>query len=215
MSPSIGDLVQVEIEPGCWLSSERALFLEQERTLVVADIHWGYAHSHRLAGNLLPMWGNEEIAQRLRLLLERYRPARLIWLGDSLHTPAAAEFAEAFLQEIASLEVVVIAGNHDRRWPRADRIEFRLGSWLFHHGDKPREPEAGVTEVMGHIHPVITWSDGAGLRLKLPVLVHRPGRLILPCFSDWSAGADWHQQWAEDEKLWCISRRKILPMNRR
>ena len=85
-----------EIRPGWWLSAERALYLEEQRTLVVADIHWGYAFSHRRVGNLLPMWGNEEITRRLRRLLAYYVPARMIWLGDSLHTPQAAEFAEDF-----------------------------------------------------------------------------------------------------------------------
>ena len=79
MSRSRAELVHVEIEPGWWLSSGRAFFLEAEKTLVVADIHWGYADSHRRAGNLLPLWGNAETAERLRRLLEFYQPRRMIW----------------------------------------------------------------------------------------------------------------------------------------
>lgn len=204
------EIVEAVIRPGWKLSSGRSLYLVAERTLVVADIHWGYADSHRRVGNLLPLWGNEEIARRLQALLDFYCPMRMIWLGDSLHTPSAAPFAEAFLDRMPSeMEVVIVAGNHDRKWPRADRQEFRLGECLFHHGDVARQPEPGVTEIIGHLHPAVSLSDGAGLRLKVPALVEGPRRLILPSFSDWSAGASWNGRLEEGERLWLISKRKV------
>ena len=206
--------VHAEIRPGWWLSAERGLYLEEERTLVVADIHWGYAFSHRRVGNLLPMWGNEEIARRLNTLLERYRPTRMIWLGDSLHTPQAAEFAEDFLRGLGDLEVVVIKGNHDRSWPRADRHEYRRGGLVFHHGDKARELFEGEIEIVGHIHPALSWSDGAGMRIKVPALVHGPRRVILPSFSDWSAGAPWNDRLEDGETLWLVSARKVWALPR-
>ncbi len=206
----MSDLLDVEIRPGWRLSAERSLYFTEERTLAVADIHWGYADSHRRAGNLLPLWGNEDVARRLRRLIAHYQPARMIWLGDSLHTCDAAPFAEEFLSRLSrEIEVVVLAGNHDRAWPRADAHEYRLGNCLFHHGDRPREIEPGLIEIIGHIHPALSWSDGAGLRLKVPALVEGPGRLILPSFSDWSSGATWNGRLEPGEKLWLISTRKI------
>jgi DNA ligase-associated metallophosphoesterase len=207
------EIVQIEIAPGWWLSSERALYLASERTLVVADIHWGYAQSHRQAGNLLPMWGDEEIAFRLNRLISYYQPARMIWLGDSLHTPTAADFAEAFLKQIEPLEVIIISGNHDRSWKKADRKEFHLGSLVFHHGDTSRKLEEGGMEVIGHIHPTISLSDGAGLRLKVHALVQGHRRLILPSFSEWSSGAAWNNRLEEDEKVWLISSRRIWSLS--
>ena len=208
------EMLQVEIRPGCRLSAERALFLVAERMLVVADIHWGYAQSHRRAGNLLPLVGNEGIADRLRRLIAHYRPKRMLWLGDSLHTPDAAEIAEEFLEEVAPIEVIVLAGNHDRAWKRTNAVEHRLGNYFFHHGDKPREVRPGEIEVVGHVHPALAWYDGAGLRLKVPALVERHNRFILPSFSDWSSGAAWNDRLGEDEKLWLISPRKIWPLTR-
>jgi metallophosphoesterase superfamily enzyme len=214
MLPCPPDLLHVEIQPGWWLSGERTLYLEQERALVVADIHWGYAQSHRRAGNLLPLWGNEATAERLRRAARHYEPRLMIWLGDSLHKPQDAEAAEEFLEEIAHVETIVIAGNHDRKWKRADRAEFLLGSWLFHHGHQAREVEPHLVEVIGHLHPALSCGDGAGLRLKMPALVQGPRRIVLPSFSDWSAGTSWHDQLAEDEKLWLISPKKIWPVTR-
>jgi metallophosphoesterase superfamily enzyme len=214
MFPCPPDLLHVEIRPGWWLAGDRALFLEDERTLVVADIHWGYAQSHRRAGNLLPLWGNEATAGRLRRLVHHYEPARMIWLGDSLHKPAEAEAAEQFLEEIAHVETIVIAGNHDKKWKRADRLEFVLGGCFFHHGHVAREIESHLIEVVGHVHPALSWGDGAGLRLKLHALVEGPRRVILPSFSDWSSGTSWHDQLRDDERLWLISPKKIWPVTR-
>jgi uncharacterized protein len=204
-------LPHVEIRSGVWLDRERALYLERERTLVIADIHWGYAHCHRRQGNLLPLWGNEACAHRLGLLMERYNPLRIIWLGDSLHTPDAAAFAEEFLDRLSPmLEVIIIRGNHDRRWRRADVDEYRMGDYVFHHGDQEVIRRPSSIEVIGHIHPAFTWSDGAGMRLKVPVLVESAHRLILPAFSDWSQGTTWNDKLQLGENLWLISSNRIF-----
>jgi uncharacterized protein len=213
MSRSRADLLQVEIEPGWWLCSGRALYLVAERTLIVADIHWGYADSHRQAGNLLPLWGDDETAARLRQLLDFYAPERMIWLGDSLHTPRSTNAAEAFLSAHAPRETIVLRGNHDRAWSRIDADHYRLGRYFFHHGDRDFAIEPGLVEIIGHLHPAVSLGDGAGLRLKVPALIHGSRRMILPSFSDWSAGATWNGELAEDEKLWVVSSRRIWPLS--
>ena len=212
MSLSRDDLIQVEIEPGWWLSSGRALFLEAEKTLVVADIHWGYAESHRRVGNLLPLWGNAETARRLRRLLAFYQPERMIWLGDSLHRASSAEAAEEFLDAHAPAEMIILCGNHDRKWSRITADYFRLGRCFFHHGDRELAVEPGLTEIIGHIHPVISLGDGAGTRVKAPVMVHGRHRIILPSFSDWSSGASWNSDLTGEEKVWIISPSRIWPI---
>jgi uncharacterized protein len=213
VSRSHAELVQVEIEPGWWLSSGRALFLEPERTLVIADIHWGYAESHRRAGNLLPLWGNADTAQRLRCLLDCYKPERMIWLGDSLHTAASAGAAEDFLSAQGLPDTIVLRGNHDQAWPRITADHLRLGRYLLHHGDRPLAVEAGVIEIIGHVHPTIILGDGAGTRVRAPVLVQGPHRLILPSFSAWSSGTSWDGGLIGDEKLWVISARRVWPIS--
>jgi metallophosphoesterase superfamily enzyme len=180
------------------------------RLLVVADIHWGYAASHRSQGNLLPLWGDDEIAGRLDSLVQDYQPAGLLWLGDSVHTPAGRGAAEAYLGR-ATVPITVLAGNHDRKWLRtAPECELR-GGLFFHHGDGNPVPPAGCLEVIGHHHPAVSWRDGAGGRLKLPALVASAARVIMPAFSPWAAGAPWNARLAPDERIWAVSPRRILP----
>src|SRR5438045_3980220 len=89
--------VRKQVRPGVWLDTRLALWLERERLLVVADLHWGYSASHRARGNLLPYWGDDELEQRLLGLIADYSPAEMIWLGDVVHAAEGSARAEAFL----------------------------------------------------------------------------------------------------------------------
>jgi metallophosphoesterase superfamily enzyme len=207
------DFARAEVQPGLWLDSRLAVWLAADRVLVMADLHWGYAASHRAQGNLLPSWGDEEIARRLHALIAAYQPAELIWLGDIVHTAAGGPAAEAFISK-SPVPITLVAGNHDRRWQPARERHLRRGRLFFHHGDREETVPAGCLEVIGHHHPAVGWDDGAGGRLKLPALVASPRRLVLPAFSPWAAGAPWSDPLADDETLWAIGRGRILPLGR-
>jgi metallophosphoesterase superfamily enzyme len=202
---------QVEIGPRLWLDADLGLYLAGVSALVVADLHWGFSSSHALAGNLLPLWGNEAIEARLRRLLDRYAPRRMVWLGDSIHRSGIAKEAEEFLDSLGSdLIVTIVGGNHDRHWSRVTANELFLEGYYLHHGDLLADVPSGMLEITGHWHPAITWRDGAGLCLKLPALVESPSRLILPAFSPWAVSTDWHL--AAKERLWSISPYRIFPV---
>ncbi len=202
----------LEILPGVHLDARLALWLASPRTLVVADLHWGYVESHRARGNLLPTWGDAEIAQRLDSLLADYSPREMIWLGDSLHTLQGRSSAEAFLAR-TSTRVTIVSGNHDARWNLAEgcQVVARDG-FLFHHGDQPREVPADLIEVIGHHHPAASIHDGAGTRLKLPALIVSRTRMILPAFSPWAAGAPWPRT-NSAETIFAIGKKRIFAVS--
>jgi metallophosphoesterase superfamily enzyme len=204
-------MIRSEVQSGVWLDSRRAVFFERLRLLVVSDLHWGYAESHRLEGNLLPDWGDEVIARNLNGLVADYRPVEMLWLGDSLHTVKGRLHAESFLETV-SVPVIIIPGNHDARWKAAsgDRTVVR-GKFVFHHGDTSLTgvPD-DAAEIIGHHHPAFTWRDGAGARLKVPALVWSAKRLILPAFSPWAAGVSWNPKLREGEKMWVIGAQRLF-----
>ncbi len=199
-----------EIRADVWLDARRALWLSAPRLLIVADVHWGYVASHRARGNLLPNWGDDDIAARLGTLVEEYRPAEMIWLGDSLHTLVGRRPAERFIDGIASTPVSVVAGNHDFRWKRAGGEGLTRGNYFLHHGDKELDVPEGRVEIIGHHHPAVSWHDGAGGSLKLPALVDSPRRLILPAFSPWAAGTPWNSNLRAGETLWAVSPGRVF-----
>ncbi len=213
-------MIAAEIFPDVFLDVRRALWLARARLLVVADLHWGYAESHRVQGNLLPVWGDDELATRLRALEADYRPAAVVWLGDSLHTLAGVAPAEAFLAG-AVTPTLLVSGNHDRQWLRRvgsdgplDNIPASIArdGYYFHHGHEEHVVPEGYMEVIGHHHPALSWSDRAGGRLKLPALVAGPRRMILPAFSPWASGVPWNAHLQSDETLYAIATKRIMTL---
>lgn len=206
-------LKQTEVLPGIWIDGRRALFIQSLRALVVADLHWGYAASHRVAGNLLPMWGDHEIARTLSSLIFDYQPQEMIWLGDCLHAVGGCRNADAYLAELdrSRLAVTVLAGNHDRRWSVPTARSLQRDRFFFHHGDLDAPPLApGIIEVLGHFHPAVGLYDGAGTRLRLPALVCSAEKLILPAFSPWAAGVAWNNKLRDGEMLWAVAPSRIF-----
>jgi metallophosphoesterase superfamily enzyme len=211
---------RAELSSGVWIDARRAVYLENLGTLVLADLHWGYAVSHRAAGNLLPVWGDDEIARRLLGLLADYEPREMVWLGDSLHTLAGQEAAESFLRtKTLGIAVTIVSGNHDKRWlatSQADGTRHEIkqnavrGNFFFHHGDCTLPVPAGSIEVIGHHHPALSWSDGAGTRVKIPALISSPRRIILPAFSPWAAGTPWNDRLEAQETLWAVAPSRIF-----
>lgn len=196
-----------------WLDSRLALWLEDERLLVIADLHWGYAASHRARGNLLPVWGDDDIESRLGALVADYSPAEMLWLGDVVHAAEGGVRADRFIRE-SRVPITLLAGNHDRRWPRAGELSAVRGNYFFHHGDLAPAIPAGAIEIIGHHHPAVSWGDNAGSRLKLPALIANSHRIILPAFSPWAAGTRWNDQLTPGDTLWVIAPHRVFPLPR-
>jgi metallophosphoesterase superfamily enzyme len=82
-----------------------ALFVPHERTLVVADLHLEKGSAFAARGFLLPPYDTRETLLRLHGVIGRYRPARVVALGDSLHDRGAeARLGAADLDTIHRLQ---------------------------------------------------------------------------------------------------------------
>ena len=209
---STGTRVNREVQPGVWLDARRALWFEETRVLAMADLHWGYAAAHRSRGNLLPLWGDEAVAERLDSLLSDYAVAEMLWVGDVVHAAEGAAAAERYLRS-APAPITVLAGNHDRRWSGKGETTARRGRYFFHHGDVAHPIPVGCIEVIGHHHPAASIGDGAGGKLKLPALVVDTERLVMPAFSPWAAGADCSPLLSSTTTVWAISPQRIFAVS--
>ena len=192
------------------LDGRLALFHQRQRWLAVADLHFGYELSQRVAGRLMPMWGMDSVEDRLNQLIRDYQPRRLLIIGDLVHDSAAASEAAQLVERLEAVtEPIVLAGNHDRQL--GGNLELRE-SWAsdgfyFHHGHCSAD-SAGRTQIIGHYHPAGIIRDGAGLRLKLPAFVQQGGCWILPAFSPWAAGAAWQAD--AESRVWLCTPQRIL-----
>jgi DNA ligase-associated metallophosphoesterase len=201
---------QARIAENVVLDGRLALFHEREKWLAIADLHFGFELSQRVAGRLVPFWGMESSKTRLLQLLADYRPQRLIIVGDLVHDEAAAEpLCELLAHAAEQCEVIAIAGNHDRKLPRVIVLQdsFATGRFKFHHGDCQHDQKDRI-EVIGHFHPAASLRDGAGLHLKFPAFVQGPTCWILPAFSPWAAGTPWEAD--GKSRIWICTPQRVL-----
>ena len=134
-----------------------ALFWEDERLLVVSDLHLEKGSSFATRGVLLPPYDTVATLSRLAAVIARHDPRTVIALGDSFHDREAHERLSApDRQALSALQArrdwIWISGNHDPALPDdldgAVASEVAVGAIVFRH-----EPTGAFGEIAGHLHP--------------------------------------------------------------
>ena len=170
-----------------------ALWLEAERTLVVADLHFEKGSAYAARGQLLPPYDTGETLRRLEAEIEAVRPARLVLLGDSFHDGGAlarisGRDGERLVAIGRSLALVWIVGNHDADGPGGlpgeVAGELRIGALILRHEPQPG-PQPG--ETAGHLHPCARIT-ALGRSVRRRCFVTDGERLILPAFGSYAGG---------------------------
>ena len=97
---------------------DKALWVEQQRLLLIADVHLGKADHLQAHGIAIPSDGERANLQRIEQLSQRWQPAELIVLGDLVHHPKAisSELEQRVVALLDSLNCPItwVEGNHDR-----------------------------------------------------------------------------------------------------
>jgi len=173
------------------LLPEKALFLPETNTLVIADIHLGKAMHFRKNGISIPPQSAEKDYMRLNALIERKQPQRIIVLGDLFHSTHNSEwnlFCE-FVAYRSGIRFMLIIGNHDildRNYYNKLCLEvidhtLELQDLVLSHEPLKKVPD-GMVNVAGHIHPGFVLQGRGKQNLKLPCFYLLPNQLILPAF---------------------------------
>lgn len=179
------------------LLPEKALYWPRERTLMVADIHFGKAASFRALGVPVPRGTTSENISGLDALLAAYAIRRIIFLGDFLHAKAAQAPAtlQAMLQwreRHAELELLLVRGNHDHHAGDPSELlritmvdePFECGPFaLCHHPDLASEKYV----IAGHVHPVYHLNTRRE-SVRLPCFMLGERRAILPSYGAFTGG---------------------------
>ncbi|MFB6229471.1 MAG: metallophosphoesterase [Halobacteriales archaeon] len=149
--------------------------LDDERALVIADYHAGIEAA--LRGDGVEIDSNAAARRkRLRAILDRTDPDRVIFLGDLTHgigEPGGDEQEE--LRELLSavpdaVSIIVVKGNHDGDIETAIDAEVtggrgtRIGDVGFAHGHTWPAPAVLDADVVcvGHEHPQVRLEDAVG-----------------------------------------------------
>lgn len=192
--------MRVQLATGFWrLLSQRAAFMEEASSLIVADAHFGKAAAFRARGVPVPQGTTGDNLARLSRLIAQLRPERLVFLGDLFHAreshaPNTIEAFSVWRRQHAALDLVLVEGNHDLHAgapPPALEIRVEAEPWFcgeFAFCHHPRRV-AGHTVVAGHLHPCVRLYGRAGGSLRLPCFWIRDGLVVLPAFGDFTGGA--------------------------
>ena len=175
------------------LRASGALWLQAERTLVVADLHFEKGSAYAARGQLLPPYDTGETLRRLEMEIAATAPDRLVFLGDSFHDERALErIGERDVERLCALArsrlLVWIVGNHDAEGPGGLPGEtaetLRIGTLILRH-----EPQPGLQpgETAGHLHPCARIT-ALGRSVRRRCFVTDGERLILPAFGSYAGG---------------------------
>ena len=158
---------------------------QKTKTLLIADPHIGWEMALQEKGIHVPSQ-TIKLLNKLTALIVKYKPDRLVILGDVKYTVIRAEFGEwhdipDFFSKLLTYvsDIAIVRGNHDanlepllpenvKLYPATGAIIGDVGVF---HGHKWPSPELlkCKTLVMGHLHPVVVFRDPAGFRITRQV----------------------------------------------
>ena len=88
----------IEVGPGRFAHPSGGLWLAEERILLVADPHLGYAWAQRRRGEL-GLLGDIVGQAKLLQVVEELAPEQLVLLGDIVHAPKPGPEERALIEE--------------------------------------------------------------------------------------------------------------------
>jgi DNA ligase-associated metallophosphoesterase len=203
------------------LHPQKVLVWPREKTILIADIHFGKAAAFRAQGIPLPPGSTSNALARLDALIAETGALRIVFLGDFLHNRDAraaqtfARFAE-WRGAHASLDITLVRGNHDARAgdpPPAWQIHCVdegevLGPFVLAHYPEP-DPRGYV--LAGHIHPAVRLHGRANDSLRLPCFWFGKDVGVLPSFGEFT-GSYVVQPKVEDQ-VFVVAEGRVLAVN--
>jgi DNA ligase-associated metallophosphoesterase len=170
-----------------------ALWLVEERALVVADLHFEKGSSYARRGQMLPPYDTRETLDRLQAEVDRLDPRTVVLLGDSFHDAAAearlsTDDRARMLALAGGRSLIWVQGNHDVTGPTGllgDVVaSFDLGNLSLVH-EPAGAPLRG--EVAGHLHPCAR-VRALGSSVRRRCFATDGERIILPAFGALTGG---------------------------
>src|ERR1700712_2109470 len=74
------------------LLSQKAIYWQQEKALIVADVHMGKVGHFRKAGIAVPRDMEQDDLAMLSDLIDEHEPKKIIFLGDLFHSDLNADW---------------------------------------------------------------------------------------------------------------------------
>jgi len=205
-------------EQNLWLSAQRSVFWEEQKALIVSDLHFGKTGHFRKSGIAVPQSVYKEDLQRLVSLLHYFNPKKLIVVGDFFHSHANVEldWFQKWRNDFAALEIILVRGNHDilhDAWYKQTNItiienELIINPFLFTH-DRCDDHQNLYT-FCGHLHPGIVLHGLGKQSLRLPCFYFAKNHCVLPAFSKFTGAVSVEPK--QNDTVFAIVENKLVRM---
>ena len=174
------------------LTAGRSIFWEEEKILILSDLHLGKAGHFRKSGIGIPQTLFKEDLHRLVSQIQYFKPAMLLVVGDLFHSTENKEH-ELFLKwrnDLPGIAIQLVKGNHDilkEEWYKQAGIaiaqeELIIGDFLFTHDIQSCKTAGERYCFSGHIHPGIILNGAGKQSLRLPCFYFGKDHAVLPAF---------------------------------
>lgn len=201
------------------LLTEKALWIEELRILLIADLHFGKATHFRKSGIPIPEAVHDIDYQFLTQLHAKFAPAHTYFLGDLFHSSWNDQWdiLDFFLTSFPQTRFHLVKGNHDILPPSLYRQSIlkihdkplKLASFVLSHEPLEIVPEE-LLNICGHLHPGILLRGPAKQSLRIPCYHYRERRLILPSFGNFTGLAIMEKK--KNDLIWGVTEKRVIPI---
>ncbi|MBO8217055.1 ligase-associated DNA damage response endonuclease PdeM [Prochlorococcus marinus] len=185
----------------CWedtlleMLPSRALFLPETKELLICDIHLGKAEYFQQNGIPLTNNSDKNNFARIKKIVKKYSPEKLIILGDLFHSKYSIDKTlqktVEDLPELLKTNVELVLGNHDVGCDIKNIKIFNIRKTkniTFSHEPVNSENKKNLN-ICGHYHPKINIkNNGDQLSFRCFAMDKNKNTLFLPAFGDLTGG---------------------------
>ncbi|WPU94178.1 ligase-associated DNA damage response endonuclease PdeM [Mucilaginibacter sabulilitoris] len=201
------------------LLPQKALYWEQQKALIVADMHFGKVGHFRKAGIAVPRDMEQSDLATLSDLIHEYKPEKLLFLGDLFHSDMNNDWDWFILwrSQFPGLQIILIRGNHDiiadSHYQNLNielHNELLIGPFLMlHHplSDTGLQNASGYV-FCGHIHPGVSLSGRGRQSITLPCFAFGSEQAILPSFGKFTGKVAIRSQ--KTDRIFAVLKDKVL-----
>ena len=173
----------------------RALFLPKTKELLICDIHLGKAEYFQQNGIPLTNNSDENNFARIKKLVKKYNPEKLIILGDLFHSKYSIgktlQKKIEDLPELLKTNIELVLGNHDLgcEIKNIKVFDIKTTKNIIYSHEPVNFVDKETLNICGHYHPKLYLKNkGDKLSFRCFAMDMNKNILYLPAFGDLTGG---------------------------
>ena len=173
----------------------RALFLPETKELLICDVHLGKAEYFQQNGIPLTNNSDENNFTRIKTIVRKYSPEKLIILGDLFHSKYSIsktlQKKVEDLPELLNTNVELVLGNHDVgcKIKNLKIFDIKKNKNITFSHEPLKLTDNKTLNICGHYHPKLYLKNkGDKLSFRCFAMDKNKNTLFLPAFGDLTGG---------------------------